>query len=188
MDFKVGDIIKGKSNDYVWTNERMKRAKVLKVKGNDMTIEVIEHFLEFINGARYTVKNSTKYFELIEEKEFTKSDLQDGDIVTLRNGLKYRKSGGKICTRYASISLDYFTENLKYREQNKGNIDVIKVERPVKYETIFQRVEEEKKEILDKVEKNYLKIIIKPIRSKIKYIEKDEKISLGNKEFLVIYI
>lgn len=151
MEFKVGDIIKGKNKRYMFTNESMKKAKVLIANENDMEIEIIEHFWEFLKGERYIVRNSTKYFELIEEKKFTKSDLQNGDIVTLRNGFKYRKYGGRIRTRDVSISLDYFTENLKYCEPNKENRDVIKVERPTRYETVYERVEEEKKEILDKV-------------------------------------
>ena len=31
MNFKVGDIIKGKNKRYMFTNESMKKAKVLKV-------------------------------------------------------------------------------------------------------------------------------------------------------------
>ena len=184
MDFKVGDIIKGKSNDYMWTNERMKRAKVLKADENDMTIEVIEvieHFVEFINGKRFTVKNSTKYFELIEEKEFTKSDLKDGDIVTRRDKNKgiVNKRDKKIIrldNKNMFIPLSNYTEDLKNTGGAGKCLDIIKVERPTEYETVFEtvfeRVEEEKKEILDRIEKNYLTNVIKPFKENVKYIVK----------------
>ena len=189
MKFKVGDIIKGKNKRYMFTNESMKKAKVLIANENDMEIEIIEHFWEFLKGERYIVRNSTKYFELIEEKKFTKSDLQDGDIITLRNGLKYRKVGEKIRTSYAIISLDCFTENLKCLWQGQKNIDVIKVERPTRYETVYERAEEEKKEILDKVEKNYLINVIKPFRKRVKFIRKIESLTFSaEKELLQIQL
>ena len=128
-------------------------------------------------------------FELVEEKKFTKSDLQDGDIITLRNGLKYRKVGEKIRTSYAIISLDCFTENLKCLWQGQKNIDVIKVERPTRYETVYERAEEEKKEILDKVEKNYLTNVIKPFRKRVKFIRKIESLTFSpEKELLQIQL
>lgn len=183
MKFKVGDKVKVINCDNAGTNcENFNKVSTItnivsmmkypyKLKG------IIEAFRE-------------EELELVE-RQFTKSDLLDGDLVTYRNGSKGIKNRDHLqkignCGIFASL-LDY-TEKLKQKENRYKDLDIIKVERPVKYETIFQRVEEEKKEILDKVEKNYLKIIIKPIRSNIKYIEKDEKISLGNKEFLVIYI
>lgn len=172
MDFKVGDKVRIKKDldskkDYkVRIVSEMEKYKgtVAKIVGrrasNSYVLDIDESCWRW----------SDDTFELVEEKEFTKSDLQDGDIVTLRNGLKYRKSGRKICTRYTSISLNYFTENLKYREQNKGNIDIIKIERPTKYETVYERlyerVEEDKKEILDETEKEYLKAVIKPFKKK----------------------
>ena len=189
MNFKVGDIIKGKNKRYMFTNESMKKAKVLKVKGNDMTIEVIEHFWEFLKGERYIVRNSKEYFELIEEKKFTKSDLQDGDIVTRRDKSKgiVNKREKKIMRLDGNmfIYLHNYTEDLK-------NIckafDIIKVERPIKYETVYERAEEEKKEILDETEREYLKAVIKPFKKRVKYIVKAESLMRDKKELLKIQL
>ena len=53
--------------------------------------------------------------------------------------------------------------SIKSFEQDDGK--VLKVERQVKYETIY-----EYKEILDKEEKEYLRNVIKPFRNKVSYI------------------
>lgn len=188
MGFKVGDIIKGKNKRYMFTNKSIKKAKVLIANENYMEIEIIEHCWEFLEGERYIVRNSTKYFELIEEKEFTKSDLQDEDIVTLRNGVKYRKSGNTIQTSCAIISLENFTENLKDSTNSNEDTDIIKVERPTRYETVYERVEEDKKEILDETEREYLKAVIKPFKKRVKFIRKTESNMLFEKELLLIQL
>lgn len=194
MKFKVGDIIKGKNKRYMFTNESMKKAKVLIANENDMEIEIIEHFWEFLKGERYIVRNSTKYFELIEEKKFTKSDLKDGDIVTRRDKNKsrvYKKENKiiRIDDNDIFTFLDDYTEDLKNAGGTGKCLDIIKVERPVKYETVYERVEEEKKEILDKVEKNYLTNVIKPFKKRFKGISKIESPMLpAEKEFLQIQL
>lgn len=191
MEFKVGDIIKGKNKRYMFTNESMKKAKVLIANENDMEIEIIEHFWEFLKGERYIVRNSTKYFELIEEKKFTKSDLQDGDIVTYRDGRKRRKKEDRFVDPKdinTFMPLCNYTNDLK---DNSGDTeyDIVKVERPVKYKTVYERTEEEKKEILDKVEKNYLTNVIKPFKKRFKGISKIESpIFPAEKEFLQIQL
>lgn len=186
MKFKVGDIIKGKANGYTITNEDMKEAEVKKIlPENCMEIEIIEHEYPSQNGTRYEVVNQSESFELIERKEFTKSDLKDEDIVILRNGVKYRKSGNTIQTAYAIISLEDFTENLKDSTNSNEDTDIIKVERPTRYETVYERVEEDKKEILDETEREYLKAVIKPFKNKIGTVCKVQ-MSLDNKEYLII--
>lgn len=103
--------------------------------------------------------------ELVEV-QFTKSDLKDGDIVTYRNGLKKIVSGDKLYGNDLFTSLRYYPEDLKDVDGEEKN-DIVKVERPVKYETVFER-----EEILDEVEKKYLANVIKPFRHKIKSIMK----------------
>ena len=56
-------------------------------------------------------------------------------------------------------------KSIKSFEQDDGK--VLKVERQVKYETIY-----EYKEILDKEEKEYLRNVIKPFRDRVTYIFK----------------
>ena len=181
MKFKIGDKVKVINCDSAGTD--------------CANFNKVSTITDIMNGSKYpyALKGITESFrekelELVE-RQFTKSDLQDGDIITLRNGLKYRKVGGKIRTSYAIISLDSFTENLKCLGQGKKNIDVIKVERPTRYETVYERAEEEKKEILDKVEKNYLTNVIKPFRKRVKFIRKIESLTFSaEKELLQIQL
>lgn len=103
------------------------------------------------------------------EKQFTKSDLKDGDIVTYRNGDKRTVIAGNLINSngYISKKLNQYTNELKDTVIGES-LDIIKVERSVKYEIVFEREEE----ILDEVEKKYLANVIKPFRHKIKSIMK----------------
>lgn len=109
--------------------------------------------------------------ELVEV-QFTKSDLKDGDIVTYRNGLKKIVSGDKLYGNDLFTSLRYYPEDLKDVDGEEKN-DIVKVERPVKYETLFER----KEEILDEVEKRYLTEVIRPFRKRIQFIQKKKEIT-----------
>ena len=79
--------------------------------------------------------------------------LQNGDIIVLANGAKYMKA--------ENFFIDILTTQ-KYINVEHSENEIVKIERPVKYETIY-----EKKEILDDMEKEYLKNIIKPFRKRI---------------------
>lgn len=116
-------------------------------------------------------KNGDQYTTYEVEKTFTKSDLKDGDKCTLKNGqvIFVDKT-----SQYGFNSID---AQLKYFNDD---VSIVKVERPVKYETLFEREEE----ILDETEKRYLSNVIKPFRDKVKAIE---KVSYS-REFIKIYI
>lgn len=181
MEFKVGDKVKVINCDSAGTD--------------CANFNKVSTITDIMNGSKYpyALKGITESFrekelELVE-RQFTKSDLQDEDIVTLRNGVKYRKSGNTIQTSCAIISLENFTENLKDSTNNNGDTDIIKVERPTRYETVYERTEEEKKEILDKVEKNYLTNVLKPFRKRVKFIRKIESLTFSaEKELLQIQL
>ena len=100
------------------------------------------------------------------EKQFTKSDLKDGDIVTQRNGLKKMVFENKLYGSNHFVSLTYYTEDLKDVD-GEEEYDIVKVERSTQYEEVFER-----EKILDEVEKKYLANVIKPFRHKIKSIMK----------------
>lgn len=51
---------------------------------------------------------------------------------------------------------------------NKITFEITKIERPVKYETIY----EAPKEILEKKEKEYLEAVLRPLKDKPEYIKK----------------
>ena len=106
------------------------------------------------------------------EKQFTKSDLKDGDIVTQRNGLKKMVFENKLYGSNHFVSLTYYTEDLKDANGDE-EYDIIKIERPGKYNTIFER----KEEILDETEKKYLTDVIRPFRKRIQFIQKKKEIT-----------
>lgn len=103
--------------------------------------------------------------------KFTKLDLKDGDIVTYRNGLKKIVSGDKLYGNDLFTSLRYYPEDLKDVDGEEKN-DIVKVERPVKYETVFER-----EEVLDETEKKYLAEVIRPFRKRIQFIQKKKEIT-----------
>lgn len=161
MKFKVGDKVK----------------VIAKKHGHGFNIgEIVK--IEEISDRDYKCSSLEKN-ELwwMAEDEFTKvkfikSDLKDGDIVTYRNGLKKIVSGDKLYGNDLFTSLRYYPEDLKDVDGEEKN-DIVKVERPVKYETVFER----KEEILDEVEKRYLTEVIRPFRKRIQFIQKKKEIT-----------
>ena len=107
------------------------------------------------------------------EKQFTKSDLKDGDIVTYRNGDKRTVIAGNLINSngYISKKLNQYTNELKDTVIGES-LNIIKVERPVKYEIVFER-----EEILDEIEKRYLTEVIRPFRKRIQFIQKKKEIT-----------
>lgn len=81
--------------------------------------------------------------------------LKRGDIVTYLD-----------CNNRERITLIDVSHNQKLKDF-EGPDKVLKVERPVKYETIY-----EYKEILDDVEREYLGDFIRPFRNKVDVITK----------------
>lgn len=159
MEFKVGDKVKVIKCDIFGTN-----------CSNLNKIFLITDIIDKANYP-YRLKGIGETFsddelELIEG-QFTKADLKDGDIATDREGKKRTVSKGFLVDNFGAISLTYFTEDLKDADGLQEN-DIVKVERPVKYETVFER----KEEILDGTEKKYLARVIKPFRHKVKSIMK----------------
>lgn len=172
MKFKVGDKVK----------------VIAKKHGHGFNIgEIVK--IEEISDRDYKC-SSLKKDELwwMGEDEFTKvkfikSDLKDGDIVTYRNGLKKIVSGDKLCGNDLFAALRYYTEDLKDVD-GEEEYDIVKVERPVKCETVFER----KEEILDETEKKYLTDVIRPFKNKIETIEKTIKIGDSSLCYLIMLL
>lgn len=118
--------------------------------------------------------------ELVEV-QFTKSELKDGDIVTQRNGLKKMVFENKLYGSNHFVSLTYYTEDLKDANGDE-EYDIIKIERPGKYNTIFER----KEEILDETEKRYLTEVIRPFRKRIQFIQKKKEITEINSYIRIV--
>lgn len=130
------------------------------------------------------IRESFKENELaLVEKQFIKSDLQNGDIVTYRDGRKKIVFEDKFYGSNHFVLLKYYTEDLKDIDGEEEN-DIVKVERPVQYETVFER----KEEILDETEKRYLASVIKPFKNKIETIEKTIKTGDGSLCYLIMLL
>ena len=160
MKFKVGDKVR-----VIKCSIDGERCKNLN-KVSTIT-EIGEHlcYPYMLKDIRETFREDE--LELVEV-QFTKSDLKDGDIVTYRNGDKRTVIAGNLINSngYISKKLNQYTNELKDTVIGES-LDIIKVERPVKYETVFER-----EEVLDETEKKYLANVIKPFRHKIKSIMK----------------
>lgn len=105
--------------------------------------------------------------------KFRKSDLKDGDIVTYRYGDRRTLIKNTFeCHNFGKSTsvLEHYNEDLTMKDKNKG-MDIIKVERPVHYETVFER----KEDILDEAEKRYLRDVIRPFRKQVETISKQKE-------------
>lgn len=163
MKFKVGDKVK-----VIKCSIDGERCKNLN-KVSTIT-EIGEHlcYPYMLKDIRETFKEN----ELaLVEKQFTKSDLKDGDIVTYRDGRKKIVFEDKFYGSNHFVLLKYYTEDLKDIDGEEEN-DIVKVERPVKYETVFER-----EEVLDETEKKYLAEVIRPFRKRIQFIQKKKEIT-----------
>ena len=101
---------------------------------------------------------------------FTKSDLKDGDVVTYRSGRKRIVQGKNLIKTDGNngYNLNGYRDDL-IEKYNNRDLDIIRVERPTQYETVFAR----KEEILDEAEKRYLRDVIRPFRDEVDYIRKN---------------
>lgn len=105
------------------------------------------------------------------ERVFTKSDLKDGDIVTYQDKTKVINTKNRLINECGSVCfLSDYNEDLTRKEENCKHLNIIKVERPTGYETVFKR----KEDILNEAEKKYLSGVIRPFRDEIRGIVKEK--------------
>lgn len=192
MKFKVGDKVRIKKD--LDSNKMYRVAIVSKMeeyKGKVAEIVAVRgktgYALDIDKGYW---KWSDDTFELVESKKFTKSDLKDGDIVTRRDknkGIVNERDNEirRLDNNNMVIPLSSYTEDLKNTGRAGKCLDIIKVERPIKYETVYERAEEE---ILDEAEREYLKAVIKPFKKRVEFIRKTESNMLFEKELLLIQL
>lgn len=123
---------------------------------------------------------------LLKNKNFTKKDLKEGDVLILRNGIRGVFNGEKTSIGNQNkgfLRFWHINDDLTNNGTMEEKLDIVEVIRPRNFETIFKRQEK----ILDNTEKEYLKNIVNPFRKKIKCIVKEEcDFGKGKKEYIRI--
>ena len=97
--------------------------------------------------------------------KIAKKDLRDGDYCVFKNGDKAIKIGNYVGTHNTVVPLREYNNKLEHNFNPKR--DIIRIDRPVEYKTIYKN-----DEILDSTEKKYLAAVITPFRNKVEYITK----------------
>lgn len=131
--FKVGDRVYDKT---------IKDWRGIVVRVSDNSCDILAD-----NGDMY-VGLSCDYFNFIHS--FTKNDLKNGDIVTLKNGDKLIYANN--CFRDMSDTYDNclycisdLNDDMMHYSSNNRESDIIKVSRPIEYVDVFSRPKEPKK-------------------------------------------
>lgn len=141
MKFKVGDKVKGISNEHLITNKDMYLGEIIDISTNTVKIKILEHKNIFCVGNEYDAINPDGRFEIVEN--LTISQLQS-EIDKLSN---------KVQEEYSNVI------------SNRDKVNYLK-------EQLKQLKEEENKPILNEEEKEYLSVVIRPFKDKVKYIAK----------------
>lgn len=135
------------NNNYITVNDYYVNKKAIDFNNQD---EIIILKIERLQ----TIYEAPKQILDKEEKDII---LKKGDVVCFENGDRHIINADRLAKNYMKAV------NVKYG-------DIIKIERPVKYETICEAPY--KAPILDKEEKEYLENVIRPFRDRVVYIEK----------------
>lgn len=168
MKFRVGDRVRLNKNkkEFKYGRGPVSYEEV----GTIERIDKDEYVVKFPSHSCWNGKE-----EELELVTFTKSDLKEGDKCTLKNGkVAFYAGSEKYESTYCFKNL---TDDFKFEPNDE--VSIVKVERPTKYETVFER----KEEILDETEKRYLKQVIRPFRDRVKTIE---KYIMDDKEYISI--
>lgn len=138
MKYKVGnrvrvrrDLEEGKCYDNCLVVSEM-----AKLAGEIVTISKVNEDIE-----RYSIEEDCIWAWNEEMFEglvpFTKSDLKEGDIVATREGKKDIFHDGD----FTEYDIDCYNEDLTDVDSDK-EYDIVRVERPTKIQTVFEREEE----------------------------------------------
>lgn len=168
MKFKVGDKVR------VVRCSRHENCEYNNTIGKIIGIVVNRRYPYELEGVDELFREDE--LKLVQEKQFTKTDLKKGDKCTLKNGAVI--FFGQECN-YRFNNLD---EQLRYACND--NASIVKVERPTHYKTVFER----KEEVLDATEKRYLAGVIRPFKNRVEYINKQQSCVNKNQKFIGIIL
>lgn len=161
MKFKVGDKVRLMKNSSA--THGFKVGEIYKIV--DISNKGDRYPIKITNQKIYGFVNN-KHIQKMSEQCYTYKDLKKSPIgtkVTFENGsvlVKTREG------RFENYIDHTYIEYLKKLEDNSHG-KIIKIEKP-EYKTVY----EYKLEVLDEVEKRYLRGVIRPFRDKVAYIEK----------------
>lgn len=178
MKFKVGDKVKIKENllckgyGVAYFASPMKKykdkeAKITYISPYDGTCH-----LDIDDGIWWW---SEDMFEPYTSK-IAKKDLRDGDYCVFKNGDKAIKIGNYVGTHNAVVPLREYNNKLEHNFNPRR--DIIRIDRPVGYKTIYKN-----DEILDSTEKKYLAAVIRPFKDRIESVT---KIDGSDKQYIKI--
>lgn len=161
--FKVGDKVRVRKDIEVgkeYNGGCLFAYDMEKYKGKETTIKISFKRGDEVGYTLHDMSYWTFTDDMLERVEFTKDDLQDGDIVTLRNGDKlvlFEEDFINMSDDNTNY-LDYLSElrdDLTYSDDDEDfrDSDVVKVERPNGYATLFERNEEVKEMTIAEISK-----------------------------------
>lgn len=170
MKFKVGDMVEIRNDLSLGKRYsiHLSRSMVLN-KGKIATIIYIDPHddccqLDVDDGTWWWSEDMLKPYMY----KFKKLDLEDGDCCVFKNGDKAIKIGNYVGTHDTVVPLKEYNNKLEHNFNSRR--DIIRVDRPINYKTIYKN-----DEILDSTEKKYLSAVIAPFRDKVKNIAKIDK-------------
>lgn len=159
MKFKVGDRVR-------FVKSNMYHTRAVKL-GGIYTVKTVEN-----KTKQYLVNCENKHGEYFYEEELALAEYTYKDLEKASIGTKVTFEDGVILTKTEE---DFYENDVFYRNNEdlkglKDNINlgkIIKIEEP-EYQTVY----ESKPEILDEVEKRYLRGVIRPFRGNVRFITK----------------
>lgn len=181
MKFKVGDKVKIKENlsckkyGAMYFTSSMRRYRDKEAKITYISPDGDFCHLDIDSGSWGWSEDMLEPYT----SKVTKSDLEDGDYCVFKNGDKAIKIGNYVGTHNAVVPLREYNNKLEHNFNPRR--DIIRVDRPTEYETIYKN-----DEILDSTEKKYLAAVIRPFRDEIKAIIKEKDVSYSNGYYLCI--
>ena len=167
MKFKVGDKVKIKENlsckkyGAMYFTSSMRRYRDTEAKITYISLDGDACHLDIDSGNWWWSEDMLEPYMA----EIRKSDLKDGDYCIFKNKERAIKFGGYVIMNRGTMSLREYSKKLEHNYDS--NYDIIRIDRPTEYETIYKN-----DEILDSTEKKYLAAVITPFRNKVEYITK----------------